>query len=477
MIAKGAVLVCWHAERAGFEVLERILPALRQRGVKIQHIYYLMQEKNALKPPIIDGVSVERISVPINDPTKHEHIYRAMRKVVVPKLAVADELHINVSPGTPAMHAVWMVLHAAGALPQGAKLWSSQFLPETRRTRLDPVSFPLTTYLNEIKQWQKEDPQLAVYDIEARSPRRREAFERLRRYAVIPGAPLLILGERGVGKTRLVETVVATMKQRKKVVTVPCGGLNSSLAESFLFGHKKGAFTGAASDRDGVLKEADGGILFLDEVQDLPKTAQRKLVRVFQDHNRRYRPLGSDKELRADIELVCASNLRLEDLHSKLDADLFDRLSHFIVTVPPLRECREDVLSDWEIVWREMRQSNRYTELAPMSPLLVEAMSRHGLPGNLRDLQRLSLLVMAWWEDGQEEKGFRMALEEWQQRVTHDEATDSLLGIGTRKERMKRFCERLAWWAKDEYGTWDRAAEILDCTERTLRTDAGNSRK
>lgn len=100
-------------------------------------------------------------------------------------------------------------------------------------------------------------------------------------YARVIGAPLLILGERGTGKTRLVETIVATLKGRKKVVTVPCGGLDSALAESLLFGHRKGAFTGAAADRPGLLAEAGGGILFLDEVQDLPKPAQRKLVRVF----------------------------------------------------------------------------------------------------------------------------------------------------------------------------------------------------
>ena len=94
--------------------------------------------------------------------------------------------------------------------------------------------------------------------------------------------PLLVLGERGTGKTRIVATLVPELKRRPgNVVTLACGGLDSSLADSMLIGHRKGAFTGAVGDRPGLLAEADDGILFLDEVQDLPKAAQRKLVRVF----------------------------------------------------------------------------------------------------------------------------------------------------------------------------------------------------
>lgn len=470
-----AVLVCWHAERAGFEVLERTLPALRQRGIEIGRVLYLMQSNSSLCPPCIEGVEVHRIPVPLGDPTKHELIYRAMREVVIPLIQTCTDLHINVSPGTPAMHSIWMVLHAAGAFPNGTKLWSSQYHPETKRTRVDSVSFPLTTYLAEVRQWHKFDSQLAVYEIEAHSAQRQDAFERLRRYAGISGAPLLILGERGVGKTRLVETLVATLKQRKKVVTVPCGGLDSSLADSFLFGHKKGAFTGAATDREGVLNEADGGILFLDEVQDLPKTAQRKLVRVFQDQQRRFRPLGSDREQKSDIELVCASNLHLDDLRSKLDADLFDRISHLSIAIPPLRACRDDLKDDWNLVWREMRQSQLYPEEAPWSEDLHAILEGHPLTGNLRDLQRLALLVMAWWPDSKQEKALKIALAEWQCMTLPAISDNNPLGQGTRKERMNWFLRRLAVWAKTECGSWGHAAKMLDCTEKTLRTDAGKS--
>lgn len=101
--------------------------------------------------------------------------------------------------------------------------------------------------------------------------------------------------------------------------------------------------------------EADAvKILFLDEVQDLPRTVQRKLVRVLQDRHRRYSPVGSDEERVSDFEVVCASNRSLSELQGLLDADLFDRLSHLVVTIPPLRDCRDDLLGDWREVWREL---------------------------------------------------------------------------------------------------------------------------
>ena len=144
-----------------------------------------------------------------------------------------------------------------------------------------------------------------------------------------------------------------------------CGGLDSSLADSLLFGHRKGAFTGAVGDRPALLAEADDGILFLDEVQDLPKAAQRKLVRVFQDRGRRYRPLGGDTEVAVDVELVCASNLDDAVLRQRLDPDLYDRVSHLSVRIPPIRACREDLIDDWRAVWRELRQHEGLPDEAP----------------------------------------------------------------------------------------------------------------
>src|SRR5262249_34590563 len=151
-----------------------------------------------------------------DDPTHHTAIYEQVRSHVLPRLrGISGDLHINVSPGTPAMHSVWLILHAGGALPEGTQLWSSQLSRETKRTRIDPVDFSVTTYVAEIHRYTRVEPDLAVYAPEARSSARRAAFDGLARYARVIGAPLLILGERGTGKTRLVETIVATLKARK----------------------------------------------------------------------------------------------------------------------------------------------------------------------------------------------------------------------------------------------------------------------
>ncbi|MCA9560233.1 MAG: sigma-54-dependent Fis family transcriptional regulator [Myxococcales bacterium] len=473
-MSRTGTLLCWHAERAGLEVLEHAIRALRNRRIGIERVLYLVQAgRERAVPATVERAAVEVIEIPLEDPTQHAPIYEQVRALVLPRLrGVEGELHINVSPGTPAMHSVWLILHAGGALPEGAQLWSSQFSRETRRTRIDPVDFSITTYLAEIHRFARVEPGLAVYEPQARSPARRLAFEHLARYACVIGAPLLILGERGTGKTRLVETIVATLKGRKKVVTVPCGGLDSALAESLLFGHRKGAFTGAAADRPGLLAEAGGGILFLDEVQDLPKPAQRKLVRVFQDRQRRYRPVGSDREESVDVELVCASNLPVAELRERLDADLFDRLSHLSVTVPPLRDCRDDVEDDWGRVWRELRQRDDFPADAPWSKELERALRRNALPGNLRDLQRLAVLCMAWWTSTDPSAGIRAALAEWQRFTSSSAPVTGDYGEGSRTDRIRWFRARLAQWAKDQHGTWSAAAEALGCDEKTLRQDA-----
>ena len=466
-------LVCWHSERAGFVVLERALEGLRNRRILIAQVVYLVQQGNAPEiPRASHPPTIEILELAVEDPTRHAEVYAAMRDRVVPHLQGRGPVHVNVSPGTPAMHAVWIILHAGGAFPPDTRLWSSQYNPATKRTRIDAVQFPVTTWLSEVHEVGHVKPDLAVYEPQARSPARLAAFERLARYARVAGAPLLVLGERGTGKSRIVETLVATLKRRWQVVTVPCGGLDSSLAESLLFGHRKGAFTGAAGDRAGLLAEADGGVLFLDEVQDLPNSAQRKLVRVFQDRERRFRPLGSNDEQSVDVELVCATNLHVADLRERLDSDLYDRISHLAVEVPPLRECREDIADDWQRVWCELREQERLPRDAPWTPGLERALVRHGLPGNLRDLQRLAVLLMAWWCRQDVDRSIAAALSEWVEWTGATPPDVDVFGAGTRSERVLWFRARLAKWAKAQYGTWMAAADALGCDEKTLRQDA-----
>lgn len=476
MSTKNGTLLAWHSKNHGIDVLRNALRLLKSKGHPIGKVVYLARKAEPVSfGPDWDGPPVDIRTLQVNDPSSHAQIYEAVSQQVIPEVQDVSHLHVNVSPGTPAMHCVWLLLHAGGAFPGGTRLWSSQREGRDGAVRIEPVEFPISTYLAEIREAAAVRAPVAQYDPEAKSPARRRALEDLMRYAGVAGAPLLVLGERGTGKTRIVETIVATIKRRGNVVTVPCGALDSTLAESELFGHVKGAFTGAESVRKGLLGNADGGILFLDEVQDLPMSVQRKLIRFLQDRRRRYRQVGGDKEMSVDVEVVCASNVSIEDLAKRLAPDLFDRLSHLVVTVPPLRDCREDLADDWARVWRELRVTAAVPSDPPQHRLLAEALASSPFPGNLRDLQRLAVLVTAWWHGRTEADAVSRAISAWRDvgYPTTDAKESSSWGDGTRRDRIRHFQRGLAQWAKERHGTWARAAKALGCDERTLREDAG----
>jgi transcriptional regulator with AAA-type ATPase domain len=462
-------LLCWHAERAGIEVLEKTIAKL-QKKVELGKVVYLLQENSltgSTIPDQFDGVAMKKVTVSISDPTDHQAIYEFVRDQIVPSVRECEDyLHINISPGTPAMHSVWLMLAAGGAFPVGTKLWSSQFNPETKRTSLKAVEFSITTYMAEIRKEQQLNPARAVFEPEPKSYQRRSALQRLKRFAGLNGHPLLILGERGTGKTRLVETYVGKIKQRE-VVALACGGLNSNVAESLIFGHIKGAFTGADRDRTGLLGESNGKILFLDEVQDLPKSVQRELVRTLQDRDHKYRQIGSDKELTSDFELVCASNLSFDQLRDALYPDFFDRLAHLIIEVPPLRACREDIPLDWERIWKESRRVESLPDTAPLNSRLTDIFSTQPFNGNYRDLQRLAILLMAWLGEQTVDEAVDTAIDEWHKwdrKIT----PDNKFGSGTWQERTAHFQQGMASWAVSSFGTVKEAAQQLECSARTL---------
>jgi DNA-binding NtrC family response regulator len=483
-MSRGAMnesLLTWGSIGGGPAVLGDVLRLLRAKEAHVARVLYLMQSEDMPLPTEADlgGAVLDRILVPLADPTHHRVIHDALRALVLPRLRSLDgALHVNVSSGTPAMHAVWLVLHAGGALPMGTQLWSAQ-RPRTGPTRVDPVDFPIDTYLAEIRRSAAAHPAEARYDPECRSPRRRQALDTLARYARLPRAPLLVLGERGTGKTRLVETFVGPLKNRPKVITVTCGTLDPHLAMSLLFGHVRGAFTGADRDRKGFIEEAAGGVLFLDEVQDLERPVQRQLVRTLQDRERRFRRVGEAQERKADVEVVCASHLSFEALRERLDPDLFDRLSLLLVELPPLRECREDLRDDWTRVWTEARSFEDPSPDAPWSAAIERGLQGDSLPGNLRDLQRLALILMARASAQPDDGAMEAGLYEWQtlqarfhlvERKRGAEADG--LGTGTWDERVAAFKRSVARAARREHGSYVAAARVLGVSERNLREHA-----
>ncbi len=163
-------------------------------------------------------------------------------------------------------------------------------------------------------------------------------------HAAKGNANVLICGETGTGKELFARAIhLNSSRKPNPFIVVDCTSLPNSLAESILFGHKKGAFTGADKNHDGLIKQADQGTLFLDEIGELPLALQKKLLRVLQE--KKFRPVGSKNEVRSDFRLVSATNRDLEErvLSKKFRQDLLFRLRTFIIELPPIRKRKKDI--------------------------------------------------------------------------------------------------------------------------------------
>ncbi|MFO7180597.1 MAG: sigma 54-interacting transcriptional regulator [Pseudomonadota bacterium] len=214
------------------------------------------------------------------------------------------------------------------------------------------------------------------------------AREQLERSASDP-APVLILGETGAGKERVAYEVHRVSGRTGPYVTLNCAELTAELVESQLFGHERGAFTGAQTAKSGLFVAADRGTLFLDEIGELPLDLQPKLLRVLETGE--VRPLGSVRTHRVDVRVVGATHRALSDMveHGQFRRDLHARLAYWEVRLPPLRERRRDLLA-WLAfllgVWNGERGTHARLELLPDA---AEAILLHAWPDNLRGLSRL----------------------------------------------------------------------------------------
>ncbi len=199
--------------------------------------------------------------------------------------------------------------------------------------------------------------------------------------------PVLILGESGTGK-ELIARAIHRLGPRNKgpFVSENCAALPESLLESELFGYAKGAFTGADKARDGLFVAASGGVLFLDEVGEMHVDLQKKLLRVLQEGE--VRPLGSQKVVKVDVRLITATNRNLEELarEGEFREDLFYRLAVLPVTLPPLRERREDIPFLVDRFLTELSKEEKSPKPRISSDAL-EALTLYRWPGNVRELQ------------------------------------------------------------------------------------------
>jgi formate hydrogenlyase transcriptional activator len=200
---------------------------------------------------------------------------------------------------------------------------------------------------------------------------------------------VLLLGETGTGKELIAKAIhERSQRQKQAFVTLNCAAIPSSLFESELFGHERGAFTGANMQRPGRLELADRGTLFLDEVGDMPLELQPKLLRTLQEHT--FERLGSARTKNVDVRLVAATNCDLEQMmeEKQFRRDLFYRLNVFPIRIPPLRERREDIpLLVQHFTQKYARLMGKQIDTIPEATMLK--LQRWSWPGNVRELENL----------------------------------------------------------------------------------------
>jgi len=220
------------------------------------------------------------------------------------------------------------------------------------------------------------------------SPAIREVIDTAK-IAAPTDANILISGESGTGKELFAKAIHTNSKRKEKsLISVNCAALSETLLESELFGHEKGAFTGADKPRDGLFISADKGTIFLDEIGEIPLSMQVKLLRVLQE--KEIQKVGSDKVTNIDVRVIVATN---KDLEKEVEAgnfrqDLFYRLNVINVKVPPLRHRADDIpLLAKKFLDRYTRENNK--NIKGFTPMAMDALVKYGWPGNVRELENI----------------------------------------------------------------------------------------
>jgi DNA-binding NtrC family response regulator len=344
------------------------------------------------------------------DPTDHKAIYEFAREAIG-KTRVQfpnRKLVVHISPGTPSMQTVWVLMGETGLIEPPYCLVKS-YRPNERRGHgaVEAVDVGVETFYkayraaSAFRSAQREesvfwDPKRfqssLLVDLYIEAAR----FARLR-------VPVLLLGERGTGKTTLAAWMRAASPFRSKDkdqrwAAVACGQYTAETMRAEMFGYRKGAFTGAIQDRPGLLAVAHDDTLFLDEIGDISRDLQRLLIKVIEDH--KYYPLGDDRPRDSNFRLIAATNRSSTDLASRVDADFLDRVGTIRLRVPALREVPADIGWIWRTVYdtARIRSGGRAAEAQctdGQHESIVRTLRRSHLPGNLRDLFRIAYRLIA----------------------------------------------------------------------------------
>jgi Nif-specific regulatory protein len=286
------------------------------------------------------------------------------------------------------------------------------------------------------------------------------------------GATVLLLGESGAGKERVAGAIhYASPRSGNAFVKVNCAAIPESLIESSLFGHEKGAFTGAVSRHKGYFEQADGGTIFLDEIGELPLSVQPKFLRVLQE--REFERVGGSDTVRVDIRVIAAAN---SDLQKRIGEgtfreDLYYRLSVFPLIIPPLRERKTDIVP-LARHFIEQYSSLYHKHIQDISPAAADLMTEYSWPGNVRELQNCverAVILCA----GGTIYSYHLPLLLQKKRLAETKGMDIVAGEGETRRTLKETLESveqelIARELSRTRGNISRAAAKLGISERVM---------
>lgn len=348
--------------------------------------------------------------ITLSSPTNYGEIYSAAVNIVsllIQKHGANSELTFHLSPGTPAMAAVWIILSKTrfpAALIESSAAHgvrtvsipfdiSAEFLPDLLRNS-DRQLARLAAGLP------PETPEFAA--IIHRSETMRGIILKARK-AAIRSIPVLIEGESGTGKELLARAIHdASPRRNKPFIAINCGAIPTELVESEFFGHEKGAFTGAITAKAGYFEAADGGTIFLDEIGELPKEMQVKLLRTLQEGE--IRRIGATSVRKIDVRIIAATNRNLieEIVAGSFREDLFYRLAVAVIKLPPLRERAGDIGLLIDSLLEKINEQGKTEPDHKHKKISANAKNlllRHNWPGNVRELQNTLTRAAVWSED------------------------------------------------------------------------------
>lgn len=332
-----------------------------------------------------------------DDPSNYEALLKSLRPHIRELCGseTPSEFFISVSSGSPQMHACWLLLAASGEIPAHIlHIRDPKHINQPSITEINPRSREFPRILTNITM--EEIPDVSADDMDAAlresgivgsHPKIKKALEDVA-MASQYNTSILILGESGTGKELLARFIHNVSKRREKpFFPLNCGAIPESLVEGELFGHMKGAFTGAIQDKKGCFDVADGGTLFLDEIGNMPMQSQTKLLRILQEGM--VTPIGATESHKVNVRIIAATNLDLEKAIGarRFREDLYFRLSVIKTELPPLRERRSDIPM---IALHILDKFN--TNLQKSKQLTQDALIRlqnHYWTGNIRELRNV----------------------------------------------------------------------------------------